>query len=161
MIGFGETPVGWVRVDIRGAFIRSLNFVNDKPINCIRRNTPRILINADSTSSGISSMTYLKHYGTPLQRKIWSILTNIPKGEKSTYGEVADQIGGPVMARVVGNACGANRVAFIIPCHRVVAKGGIGGYRWGTKKKKSLLSWETQKPNDSFILSFWEFKGVC
>jgi len=64
--------------------------------------------------------------GTAFQKKVWQAISDIPKGEVRTYGELAVQLGSS--ARAVGNACAKNPVPVIIPCHRVVAKAGLGGY---------------------------------
>ncbi len=81
--------------------------------------------------------------GTPFQRDVWGALLNIPTGETRTYAQIAQEIGAPHSARAVANACGANRLALIVPCHRVVpARGGIGGYRWGVGWKWALLAAE-------------------
>jgi AraC family transcriptional regulator of adaptative response/methylated-DNA-[protein]-cysteine methyltransferase len=69
---------------------------------------------------------------TAFQRRVWTALQRIPRGETRTYAEVADTIGAPGAARAVARACATNPVALVIPCHRVVpARGGTGGYRWG------------------------------
>ncbi|MCP2731919.1 methylated-DNA--[protein]-cysteine S-methyltransferase, partial [Limnofasciculus baicalensis] len=81
--------------------------------------------------------------GTDFQRQVWQALQTIPYGMTSTYSEIAEIIGYPKAARAVGNACGANPVALIIPCHRVVGKNNnLGGYRWGREWKKTLLAME-------------------
>ena len=81
--------------------------------------------------------------GTDFQRQVWQALQTIPYGSTSTYKEIAETIGYPKGARAVGNACGANPVALIIPCHRVVGKNNsLGGYRWGGERKKALLAME-------------------
>jgi AraC family transcriptional regulator of adaptative response/methylated-DNA-[protein]-cysteine methyltransferase len=59
-----------------------------------------------------------------------------------TYGEVARSIGRPGAARAVGQAVGANPLAVVIPCHRVVSRGKLTGYRWGLDRKRALLAWE-------------------
>jgi len=64
--------------------------------------------------------------GTPFQRKVWRALERIPRGELRTYGALAKSLG--TAARAVGQACGENRFPVVIPCHRVVAAGGIGGF---------------------------------
>lgn len=77
---------------------------------------------------------------TPFQMKVWRALQEIPEGRVATYGMIARAIGAPNAARAVGTACGANPVAFLIPCHRVVhGDGTISGYRWGVEKKRDLL----------------------
>ncbi len=82
--------------------------------------------------------------GTAFQRRVWRALQEIPLGERRTYGELAQSLGVPNAARAVGHACAANPVAVAIPCHRVLPKGGgLGGYRWGTQRKQSLLERES------------------
>lgn len=81
--------------------------------------------------------------GTTFQKRIWDELLKIPAGETRTYLQVAIEIGSPSSARAVGTAIGANPIAWLIPCHRVIqTTGGLGGYRWGLERKKSLLDWE-------------------
>jgi len=80
--------------------------------------------------------------GTPFQRAVWRALREIPYGEVRTYGEVARTIGKPGAARAVGNACGANPWPIIVPCHRVVASDGLGGYSAGPRWKRLLLTIE-------------------
>jgi AraC family transcriptional regulator of adaptative response/methylated-DNA-[protein]-cysteine methyltransferase len=77
---------------------------------------------------------------TAFQWQVWQALAAIPPGETRTYGEIAAAIGRPDAARAVARACATNPVALAIPCHRVVpASGGVGGYRWGSGRKKALL----------------------
>lgn len=80
---------------------------------------------------------------TAFVEKVWKYLQSIPAGEVRTYSEVARAIGKPKAARAVGSACGANKVAIVIPCHRVLrGDAGLGGYRWGVEKKQQLLAHE-------------------
>lgn len=81
--------------------------------------------------------------GTAFQHRVWQALQNVPAGETRTYSELAAAIGSPRAVRAVGAACGANRVAVLIPCHRVVREDGeLGGYRWGLERKRRLLDTE-------------------
>src|SRR5690606_27040468 len=81
--------------------------------------------------------------GTAFQIKVWRFLLQVPEGEVMSYGEVAAGIGQPAAVRAVASACGANRVAVLVPCHRVLrGDGGIGGYRWGVARKRALLARE-------------------
>ena len=81
--------------------------------------------------------------GTPFQREVWRALRTIPAGSTTTYGELAARLGRPESARAVGAACGANPLAIIVPCHRVVARdGALTGYRWGVERKQALLQRE-------------------
>lgn len=80
---------------------------------------------------------------TPFQRRVWQELAAIPPGRTRSYSEVARLLGRPTAARAVARACATNPVAVLIPCHRVVREGGgLGGYRWGLERKKSLLKAE-------------------
>jgi AraC family transcriptional regulator of adaptative response/methylated-DNA-[protein]-cysteine methyltransferase len=80
---------------------------------------------------------------TAFQWQVWKALGSIPYGETRSYSEIARAIGRPKAARAVARACAANPVALAIPCHRVVpAAGGVGGYRWGAARKKTLLARE-------------------
>jgi AraC family transcriptional regulator of adaptative response/methylated-DNA-[protein]-cysteine methyltransferase len=84
--------------------------------------------------------------GTAFQQRVWQALRNIPVGQTATYGQIAQEVGAPKAVRAVGSACGANKVALAIPCHRVVRTGGSpGGYRWGIQRKCALLKAERAK----------------
>ena len=81
--------------------------------------------------------------GTDFQIKVWEALMDIPWGSVCSYEDIALRIGRPRAARAVGAAVGSNTLAWLIPCHRVIRKSGhIGGYRWGTMRKKAMLDWE-------------------
>lgn len=81
--------------------------------------------------------------GTNFQLRVWRALLSIPDGEAVTYGRIARALGKPGAARAVGSAVGANPVAVLIPCHRVLREtGDFGGYRWGTGRKRAVLGWE-------------------
>ena len=73
--------------------------------------------------------------GTPFQRRLWAALCEIPRGKTVTYGELAKRLGGQdvEMSRAVGQACGDNRLPIVVPCHRVVAANGIGGFAHATR----------------------------
>jgi AraC family transcriptional regulator of adaptative response/methylated-DNA-[protein]-cysteine methyltransferase len=79
---------------------------------------------------------------TAFQRKVWDALRAIPFGETRTYGQVAVAIGQPTASRAVAQACAANPTALVVPCHRVVGAGELGGYRWGVERKRQLLAQE-------------------
>lgn len=81
--------------------------------------------------------------GTELQQAVWAALREIPAGETASYADIARAIGRPSAFRAVAQACGANPLAVITPCHRVVrADGGLSGYRWGVERKRVLLARE-------------------
>jgi len=82
---------------------------------------------------------------TAFQRRVWVHLQSLPFGATQSYGQVAKAIGQPTAVRAVARACASNRIAFAIPCHRVVrGNGEMGGYRWGLQRKKRLLEIEKQ-----------------
>jgi AraC family transcriptional regulator of adaptative response/methylated-DNA-[protein]-cysteine methyltransferase len=81
--------------------------------------------------------------GTAFQKRVWQALREIPFGTTINYAELAQAIGAPKSARAVANACGANPLAVLIPCHRVVrTNGDLSGYRWGIERKRTLLERE-------------------
>ncbi len=78
--------------------------------------------------------------GTAFQQQVWNALRAIPPGQTRTYEQLAQAVGRPDAIRAAGTACGSNRIALLIPCHRALRKdGGLGGYRWGLEIKKELL----------------------
>ena len=84
--------------------------------------------------------------GTDFQFQVWKALLQLPPGKLASYGFIAAQLGQPKAARAVGNAVGANPVAMIIPCHRIIhSTGHVQGYRWGTGRKRAIIAWERAK----------------
>jgi len=80
---------------------------------------------------------------TAFQMQVWDLLTRIPYGETRSYTEIAEQMGDRKKVRAVASACARNKVAMVIPCHRVIAGNGkLSGYRWGLERKASLLKME-------------------
>ena len=85
--------------------------------------------------------------GTEFQRQVWRALRKIPSGKTMTYGQLAKLIGRPKAVRAVGQACGANSIPVLIPCHRVLAaNGGLGGFSAGLPWKRKLLEKERVTP---------------
>jgi AraC family transcriptional regulator of adaptative response/methylated-DNA-[protein]-cysteine methyltransferase len=84
--------------------------------------------------------------GTDWEVRVWEALLKIPMGSVATYSGIADRVRSPAAARAVGAAVGKNPVAFVVPCHRVVGKGGdLTGYHWGITRKRAMLGWEAGK----------------
>jgi AraC family transcriptional regulator of adaptative response/methylated-DNA-[protein]-cysteine methyltransferase len=95
----------------------------------------------DAPSAGLD--VQLDARGTDFQRKVWRALREIPAGATASYLDIANRIGSPKSVRAVARACGANPLAVVIPCHRVVrTDGGLSGYRWGVERKRALLARE-------------------
>ena len=82
--------------------------------------------------------------GTNFQLKVWQALIDLGGRGTTTYTEVADAVGRRSGTRAVGNAVGANSVAWLIPCHNVLRKdGSLGGYHWGEERKRAMLAWKS------------------
>jgi AraC family transcriptional regulator of adaptative response/methylated-DNA-[protein]-cysteine methyltransferase len=93
--------------------------------------------------SGLSSTVTVELVGTAFQQKVWQALMKIPKGQTLSYAELASEIAMPKAARAVARACASNKVAVLVPCHRIIrGDGTLGGYRWGLPLKKKILQQE-------------------
>ena len=85
--------------------------------------------------------------GSAFQKRVWDALMKIPVGQTRSYAELADALGSPRAARAVASACASNRVAVLVPCHRIIrGDGSPGGYRWGLPMKEVLLQREQAIP---------------
>ncbi len=103
---------------------------------------PRLRTVADALA-GKQAKVDVDLVGTAFQCRVWDALMRIPPGETRSYAEVATQLGAPKAARAVAGACARNRLAVLVPCHRVVrGDGSVGGYRWGLPLKRRLLQRE-------------------
>jgi AraC family transcriptional regulator of adaptative response/methylated-DNA-[protein]-cysteine methyltransferase len=164
LYGFHETPFGRCLIGVSARGVCFLNFLDDEDDesknaalshqqenwkNARFKFEPmrtRAVVNQIFKNPRSPVKLLLK--GTNFQIKVWEALLKIGQGNVSSYGRIAEELGQPHSARAVGNACGHNDLAFIIPCHRVLtASGGLGGYRWGEKRKRTLLEWEHIKKN--------------
>jgi AraC family transcriptional regulator, regulatory protein of adaptative response / methylated-DNA-[protein]-cysteine methyltransferase len=162
--GVHETPFGPCLIVITERGITDLHFLdNDNTaqslVSTLRAEWPEALCTPDATATlpFIERLFYDKSTpyplpvllrGTNFQIKVWEALLRIPVGKLVSYDNVAKTIGQPTASRAVGTAIGSNRIAYLIPCHRVLQKsGGFGGYRWGTSRKQAMLGWEAaQQP---------------
>jgi len=87
--------------------------------------------------------------GTNFQIAVWRALLRIPPARAVTYSQIAEAVGSPRAVRAAGSAIGANPVALLIPCHRVIQQsGGLGGYRWGAARKQAIQVWERLQTTD-------------
>jgi AraC family transcriptional regulator of adaptative response/methylated-DNA-[protein]-cysteine methyltransferase len=92
--------------------------------------------------------------GTAFQLRVWQALRQIPRGQTRSYSQLARELGSPNATRAVARACATNRVALVVPCHRVVgASGALTGYRWGVARKRKLLEAESCDPEKERRLS--------
>ena len=84
----------------------------------------------------------VNQHGPDFRMRAWNAMRTIPAGEVLTYGDLASQAGNPGAARAAGTACALNAVMLFVPCHRIVASTGLGGYAYGVDLKKALLQHE-------------------
>ena len=156
----GESPFGDFFIATTNVGICQLEFLGNNDLNKQLENAVRIWPNAKLINKPPPQLSIIKGIfehrqpvdkplklhvmGSGFQIQVWQALLNINSGCRSSYCEIAKRIGNPRAARAVGSAIGANPVAFLIPCHRVVRHNGdIGGYRWGISRKRVLLKWES------------------
>lgn len=103
---------------------------------------PRLAAVADALA-GLPATVDIDLVGTAFQKRVWDALMRIPAGQTRSYAELATALGAPRGARAVARACACNRVAVIVPCHRIVrGDGSLGGYRWGLPLKQRVLERE-------------------
>lgn len=160
-IAYGRhtTPFGDCLLAATPRGICALSFVNgsawDAAVETLHREWPAAALREDAALTGPLAASIfaddaipqpplrLLVKGTNFQVKVWSALLRVPSGAVCTYADVARAIGEPQAARAVGQAVGANPVAYLIPCHRVIRAGGmVENYRWGATRKKAMLGWE-------------------
>lgn len=158
--GRQATPFGDCLLAATPRGICALNFLDDGgwdvAVEQLRLNWPAATLVADGQATAalaarifhpnrVADPTPLRLLvkGTNFQVKVWSALLRIPAGAVCTYADLARAIDQPSAARAVGGAVGANSIAYLIPCHRVIRAGGLmRGYRWGTTRKRAILGWE-------------------
>ena len=134
--GAGEQKNAWreLKMEWPNAQLREDNITAQKKARQIFSGSP--------TSERAPLRVFVQ--GTEFQVRVWRALLRVGPGQLTTYGRLAQKIGHPSAARAVGSAVGANPIAFLIPCHRVIRESGvIGEYRWSPLRKRALLTWET------------------
>lgn len=103
---------------------------------------PRLRAVAERLAGGVAEVP-VDLLGTGFQQRVWDALMKIPAGETVSYAGLAQSLGAPRAARAVASACAHNRIAVVVPCHRVIrGDGSLGGYRWGLPRKQQLLARE-------------------
>jgi AraC family transcriptional regulator of adaptative response/methylated-DNA-[protein]-cysteine methyltransferase len=157
--GIHETPFGKCLIVITKRGITDLRFLDKEDtaevvVSTLRAEWPQAICTLDPSAT----LPYIQHVfynapastplpillrGTNFQIKVWEALLRIPEGRLVSYDYIAQAIGQPTASRAVGTAIGSNCIAYLIPCHRVLQKsGGLGGYRWGTLRKRAILARE-------------------
>jgi AraC family transcriptional regulator of adaptative response/methylated-DNA-[protein]-cysteine methyltransferase len=154
-----ESPLGRVLVATTARGLCAVLFADSDPEAAaeLRERFPQAVLRRDDSGLGEAVSFVLGRLrenptaaalpfhvrATAFQHRVWKALLAIPRGETRTYAEIAAAVGSPRAVRAVGTACGANLLAVVVPCHRVVgADGRLTGYRWGVERKKRLLEIE-------------------
>jgi AraC family transcriptional regulator, regulatory protein of adaptative response / methylated-DNA-[protein]-cysteine methyltransferase len=159
-VGRHTTPFGECLLATTARGIVALNFLDsdhtwEEAFGELRKSWPAATITVDpSTTAPLAKRIFapeVNHLpplrllikGTNFQVKVWEALLRIPPGAICTYSDVARAIQNPQAVRAVGGAVGANAIAYLIPCHRVIRQGGlVSDYRWGATRKRALIGWE-------------------
>jgi AraC family transcriptional regulator of adaptative response/methylated-DNA-[protein]-cysteine methyltransferase len=157
--GVAESPLGKVLAGATGRGLCAVLFADTdgEAAAALRERFPQAVLRRDDAGMGETLRVVLAELSekpaaralpfdvraTAFQRRVWEALRAIPRGETRTYAQIAEAIGAPKAVRAVGMACGANPLAVVVPCHRVVgADGKLTGYRWGVERKRRLLEME-------------------
>jgi len=158
--GFGETPFGEALVAWSRRGLSFLGFCWDSGRDGALDELTTLWANAALTESPAGAEAWLEKIfaashdrpipvwlrGSPFQLKVWEALLAIPEGAHASYGSLARFVGQPAAARAVGSAVGANPLAWLIPCHRVIRQAGeLGGYRWGPVTKQAMIAYEAAR----------------
>ena len=141
-IAFHDVPPGSiVPAELRADWPHAEFIRNDRAA----RRVAKTIFNPDARTATLKAFVR----ATPFQLKVWRALLRIPEGCVASYSRIAQTVGHRKAVRAVGTACGANPLAWLIPCHRVIRETGIvQGYRWGETRKRALLARESAKTSN-------------
>jgi len=162
--GFAESPFGTCLIAESPRGVCHLSFVDSKSRRggeaTIRADWPHVRIEWDDAPPSRVAATLFHESeasdpqptlralvrGTAFQVRVWRALLDVPRGAMTSYGRIADAVCSRAAARAVGAAVGSNRLAYLIPCHRVIRETGVvGDYRWGTERKRAMIAWESAR----------------
>ncbi|WP_439829273.1 bifunctional transcriptional activator/DNA repair enzyme AdaA [Aeromonas caviae] len=160
--GVHDTPFGQAFVALTPRGVCNFSFLDDQapqtPLSALAQRWPEAeLREAPSRTQGVIHTMFdgsktpdrpisLHVSGTNFQISVWRALLQIPPAKVVSYAQVANAVGNPKAARAVGLAVGANPVALMIPCHRVIQQNGkLGGYHWGETRKQAIHAWEAAR----------------
>jgi len=147
---FYKSPIGIIEITAEDNVVTGVAFAAKEPVHGLQEETgnetlKRCVEQLDQYFRGERKKfsVELKLQGTDFQNRVWKEVMKIPFGKAASYKDIAKAVGNPRMARAVGNANGKNRIAVIIPCHRVIGSNGcLAGYAWGLWRKEWLLRHE-------------------
>ncbi|MFQ1785912.1 bifunctional transcriptional activator/DNA repair enzyme AdaA [Aeromonas veronii] len=160
--GVHDTPFGQAFVALTPRGVCNFTFLDEKapevPLATLAHSWPEATLQeAPSRTQGVINTMFdgnqtpdrpisLHVSGTNFQISVWRALLQIPPAKVVSYAQVANAVGNPKAARAVGLAVGANPVALMIPCHRVIQQNGkLGGYHWGETRKQAIHAWEAAR----------------
>ena len=141
----GLAGLGFVDDGNREAALADMRGAGRARISCStkrrQRRSPRAL--SIPSNGGPKSRCAIVMIGTDFEVRVWETLLRVPMGRATTYSDIAARIGNPKAARAVGAAVGRNPISFVVPCHRVLGRGGaLTGYHWGLARKQAIIGWE-------------------
>ncbi|MBR9675664.1 methylated-DNA--[protein]-cysteine S-methyltransferase [Candidatus Woesearchaeota archaeon] len=144
-IAYYTSPMGILEIKEENNYIASIKFVNNKKVGQTLNKTLKLCIKQldqyfNNNRRSFDIRTSQK--GTSFQKKVWEEIQKISYGKTITYKELANKINNPKAYRAVGGALNKNKIAIIIPCHRIISTKGLGGYAAGLNKKNWLLKHE-------------------
>jgi AraC family transcriptional regulator of adaptative response/methylated-DNA-[protein]-cysteine methyltransferase len=153
--GYAGSPFGRIHAALSARGLAHLVFVDgsdNAALAQLKLRWPRAQLDRDDDAiAALAAQVFIERRGqvalsvsgTNFQVKVWQALLALGSRGPTSYSEIARAIGKPSASRAVGQAVGANPVAWLIPCHRVLRRdGGLGGYRWGVERKRAMLAWE-------------------
>lgn len=153
-VQFFSAPIGWLRLVSDGSALTEVRLTDaagaSSPDPVTRRAAEEL---AEYFSGRRRDFDLpLAPQGTAFQRAVWQALTQIPYGQTMTYGQLAAALGTPGAARAVGGAAGKNPLLIFVPCHRLLAAAGLGGFSCGLEVKRRLLTLEGTLPRQVAVV---------
>jgi methylated-DNA-[protein]-cysteine S-methyltransferase len=142
-----ESPLGLIEIQATEIGVRAINFAHEKNLTEIKNTYNQLVISQLDEYFNKKRTIFdlpLDLEGTDFQKRVWTELLNIPFGKTCSYMDIAKAIGDPKTIRAVGMANGRNKIAIVVPCHRVIGSdGSLTGYAGGMSRKKWLLDLES------------------
>lgn len=137
-----STPIGNLGLSVHQDYVAQINFINDSCTPFVDDASPLVFHVINELECYFSGnlkkfQSPFSPQGTPFQQKAWQVLSSIPYGETVTYGELAARL--KTSPRAIGNACRTNPLLILIPCHRVLAHNGLGGYSGQTRGEQLAI----------------------
>lgn len=135
-----HTPLGAITLELAGGLCHSIHLEPGDATPCPAQHPLAQWLDAYFSHTDLPLLPLMAKARSPFQHRLRKVLLDIPAGETSTYGEIAQQLNSS--PRAVGQALGANPLPILVPCHRIVARHGLGGFACGLEWKRELLAFE-------------------